>query len=518
VVQKGGGEVGKRSVEVVGSPDPPNADASAPSPEAGERAEDGRGGWAMITRRKSKAASAASTSPQLAKTARVFASSSELERKRKAEQSMADQISALREMVLQLIKGQEAQREQAEAERVSQKQEVEELKAIIQSLRQETERQSRATTVLEGLSEKSVRTPTYSQVAQAGQQQATRTQKITVSSSQKGRSSTGLTRADERAVNIDTGRTKAEKADFAIVKERLQNGLDKAKVTEGLKIDFLRPGPGDRIEVVFENKEQAEKARKHTQWATGQMPGTRVKGEEWFLVKCDMVAKQAVMDSEAGDGKSLKKDVCQAFTKDNAKDGYDFTAMKANWLSKPDLAKKVGSLVIWLKNKLAAEHLLQSGTVIFGATGAYCSKWERREDNLPCFNCNKYGHKQASCTLAPKCALCSGKHSRLTCPRPTELCCPACNKEGHSVFDWQCRLHPNHWKYAGMQKATATQAPQQAPQAKSMTPKPKQATQATTRRAASQRGSNTTQGSVETETNEREVDMTDAAEISVSNE
>jgi hypothetical protein len=32
---------------------------------------------------------------------------------------MADQISALREMVLQLIKGQEAQREQAEAERVS---------------------------------------------------------------------------------------------------------------------------------------------------------------------------------------------------------------------------------------------------------------------------------------------------------------------------------------------------------------------------------------------------------------
>ena len=50
----------------------------------------------MITRRKSKAASvasaasAASTSPQLAKTARVFASSSKLEQKRKAEQSMAD--------------------------------------------------------------------------------------------------------------------------------------------------------------------------------------------------------------------------------------------------------------------------------------------------------------------------------------------------------------------------------------------------------------------------------------------
>jgi hypothetical protein len=57
----------------------------------------------MITRRKSKtasAASAANTSLQLAKTARVFASSSKLERKRKAEQSIANQIAALREMVL----------------------------------------------------------------------------------------------------------------------------------------------------------------------------------------------------------------------------------------------------------------------------------------------------------------------------------------------------------------------------------------------------------------------------------
>ena len=49
------------------------------------------------------------------------------------------------------------------------------------------------------------------------------------------------------------------------MKEKLQNGLDKAKVTKGLKIEFLRPGPGERIEVVFKDKEQAEKARKHTQ-------------------------------------------------------------------------------------------------------------------------------------------------------------------------------------------------------------------------------------------------------------
>jgi hypothetical protein len=62
-------------------------------------------------------------------------------------------------------------------------------------------------------------------------------------------------------------------------------------------------------------------------------------------------------------------------------------------LSKIDAIKKVGSLVIWLKNKLVVDHLLQAGIAIFGAIGTYCSKWERREDTLPCFNCNRYRHK-----------------------------------------------------------------------------------------------------------------------------
>jgi hypothetical protein len=36
------------------------------------------------------------------------------------------------------------------------------------------------------------------------------------------------------------------------------------------------------------------------------------------------------MDSEVEDGKMLKKDIYQAFIKDNAKDRHDFIAIKAN--------------------------------------------------------------------------------------------------------------------------------------------------------------------------------------------
>jgi hypothetical protein len=91
--------------------------------------------------------------------------------------------------------------------------------------------------------------------------------------------------------------------------------------------------------------------------------------------------------------------------------------------------------VIWLKDRLAADYLLQAGTAIFGATRAYYSKWERREDNLLYFNYNKYGYKQASYKAAPRYVLCSGQYSRHNCPRPTELRCLACSKEGHSAFD-----------------------------------------------------------------------------------
>jgi hypothetical protein len=43
-----------------------------------------------VTRRKAKANGIGSSSSPIAKTARVFASTSELERKRKAEQSLVD--------------------------------------------------------------------------------------------------------------------------------------------------------------------------------------------------------------------------------------------------------------------------------------------------------------------------------------------------------------------------------------------------------------------------------------------
>jgi hypothetical protein len=91
---------------VGGSFDPTDPGASAASQGVEKEAEDGGRGWAMVTRQKAKVGGMGSSGSSTAKTARVFASTSELERKRKAEQSLVDQVITLREMVTQLVEGQ----------------------------------------------------------------------------------------------------------------------------------------------------------------------------------------------------------------------------------------------------------------------------------------------------------------------------------------------------------------------------------------------------------------------------
>jgi hypothetical protein len=63
----------------------------------------------------------------------------------------------------------------------------------------------------------------------------------------------------------DTGRANAAATNYGEIKKKLQQSIDKAKVKERLEIQFLRPEPGGRIEVVFKDKAWAQKVRKHTQ-------------------------------------------------------------------------------------------------------------------------------------------------------------------------------------------------------------------------------------------------------------
>jgi hypothetical protein len=243
--------------------------------------------------------------------------------------------------------------------------------------------------------------------------------------------------------------------------------------------------------VVFATKAQAEKARKHSRWVTSQMPGTRIQGDEWYPIKCDLVAKQAVLDSTAQDGITLKQEVCKDFQTQNSIEGIDCTAMKARWISRADAAKKTGSLVIWLKHKTATSYLLEKGTAIFRATRSFCSKWESRDYGLLCFHCNRHGHLQAACTAPPRCAICSRAHRRSECKQQANPKCPVCNQKGHTALSWECSMHPQHWKFKGKARAVSSNRTQPTGNTMQATVQPGQSSPVTTETAANSTGSTT---------------------------
>ena len=261
---------------------------------------------------------------------------------------------------------------------------------------------------------------------------------------------------DDRAVSIDMARSEGAKNNFNIIKDGLRAGLKVNKVTEKLTIKSLRPGPGDRIDVVFADKDEANKAKQHTRWLTSSLTGARVKGEQWYPVKFDSVVKQYVLDQVVNDGQTLNKDFAKDFKADNSCETAECTVMKATWLSKVDSKKKGGSMVVWLKNRVDAEYLLRTGTAMFGATDAFCSPFIIRDKSGPCYHCNRYRHKQASCTSSVWCAICSKGYRRDECPNKDSPKCPACG-DAHMVFEWACRLHLQHYRHVGQQKAKTRQ-------------------------------------------------------------
>ncbi|KAK4988219.1 hypothetical protein LTR66_007376 [Elasticomyces elasticus] len=135
-----------------------------------------------------------------------------------------------------------------------------------------------------------------------------------------------------------------QKKGVAKVKDKLERALRAYGVTNGARIEFIRTLSGDRIEVCYETEEHFKQARQNSRWLEVAMPGARLKGETWYPIKCDGVAKFMVMDPEE-DGQKFRNDMLEEFKKDNSAITVDCEAKKVMCLSK-NKDKDVGSLAI----------------------------------------------------------------------------------------------------------------------------------------------------------------------------
>ena len=104
---------------------------------------------------------------------------------------------------------------------------------------------------------------------------------------------------------------------YNAIRDGLRAGLDASKVTEKPTIKSLRPGPGDRIDLVFADKDEAKKAKQHTHWLTSSLPSARIKDEQWYPVKFDSVVKQCVLNKNVNGRMTFQEDFAKDFKADN---------------------------------------------------------------------------------------------------------------------------------------------------------------------------------------------------------
>lgn len=92
--------------------------------------------------------------------------------------------------------------------------------------------------------------------------------------------------------------TRAKKTAYAL-------GLKVNEVRE--KANDVRLGLCDGINVVFADKDEANRAKQHIRRLSSSLHVARVKGDQWYLLKFENVVKHCVLDQDVNDGKTLKK-------------------------------------------------------------------------------------------------------------------------------------------------------------------------------------------------------------------
>jgi hypothetical protein len=154
---------------------------------------------------------------------------------------------------------------------------------------------------------------------------------------------------DKRAVSVDMGRFKGAKNKYNVIRDGLHDRLRVNKVTEKLTIKCLRPSPGDRIDVVFADKDKGIEAKQHTRWLSSSLAGARVNGEQWYPVNSSMSSNEEQLQAKL---QTIKD------------------ADKEEWVEVLTLSSGRGTRVdLLLYADLNRHHELCGGTQAFGEAG-----------------------------------------------------------------------------------------------------------------------------------------------------
>ncbi|KAH8193570.1 hypothetical protein TruAng_012264 [Truncatella angustata] len=193
----------------------------------------------------------------------------------------------------------------------------------------------------------------------------------------------------------------------------------------------MDPKKPQRIKIVCRDESEHELVKRTAEKIVTS--GARVLRDELYPIKVDSVNRTAALDENG----NIRQGAAEAFGQEN-----ETTVAKISWLSKKEVPKAYGSMVVYLTKAADARRLLAEGFFHAGGESGYTRVFERREGPSQCYNCQQVGHKAYQCKNAGKCGRCAKEgHAHKECTE-TVLRCVPCGGP-HESFSRNCpKLYP----------------------------------------------------------------------------
>jgi hypothetical protein len=163
------------------------------------------------------------------------------------------------------------------------------------------------------------------------------------------------------SVVIDLSKTEDSalaQASFTTLRNKIAASFEHFSETRQVKIKGLASLQNkDKRRILLHSEEDIRTIRINNKWIQFHFKGAKLDSPPDHPVRVDSVCKESVVE-ENSEHARITAEMCKKLGDQNPHNGKAINITRAAWLSRPNVGKRYGSMVIYLSNKADADWLL----------------------------------------------------------------------------------------------------------------------------------------------------------------
>lgn len=231
----------------------------------------------------------------------------------------------------------------------------------------------------------------------------------------------------------NVGEAERDNASASRIRQDIEKEMRGGEEGSGWRCVAVTRDPRNTARIRITCRDESELARVKEAAEKSKALGSRVLRDQWYPVKVDNACRTALLDEHG----ELRTGAVEMLEKEN-----EVRIAKVSWLSRKDLPKAYGSMVVYVTKRADAAKLLEGQYFNVDGESAFTRVFEPRRGPMQCFKCLGLGHKAFSCAKAQVCSRCAQpghRHSECQAENPR---CAICDGP-HESPSRQCRtLYP----------------------------------------------------------------------------